>query len=572
MTTISALLDTSRQALNAQTQSIRVTGDNIANVNTPGYTRRRGELTTRPGVGVGAEVGTGVNFERSVRIVDKFLNEELNARISDTAFAEIRDEFLSRAESPFSLDGAAGRIGFQFNEFFGALEDLQTNPADIPLRTQVIQKGSDLVNSIRESYNQIGSLQREADDRLDILLQDANRLTSQIASVNFEITKADTSQQEALTLRDQRDRLVNDLSELVSFEQVENNDGTLLLYVSNGFPLVNGTSSRDLLFLGDAANPPGLDGNPLRQIVYEVAPGVTQDLTDILRSGTGEVGGLLSLRGVQTSTDTSTFDTDGDLVDVATYIEYTSRELLTRINFQYLGGAADPATLTGGDEDSTTAAFYDPSALDLDGNPANTVGEQTTAYALFSFNGALGIVGAQGDAYAGGTDDGVPTLNDLNDIVANSTISSFSRILTFNLSDEREFAAARDRDPADASLDVAPGDAVNVDKLLEERSRQRDHSYLGLNRADNVTVNTTLEGLYGLTTSFVGGISARAADDVDVFQQRESQVRELQQSVSGVSLDEEFSKLINFQRGFEAAARMIRVADELFAQILQLLG
>ena len=78
--------------------------------------------------------------------------------------------------------------------------------------------------------------------------------------------------------------------------------------------------------------------------------------------------------------------------------------------------------------------------------------------------------------------------------------------------------------------------------------------------------------MYGLLTSQAGGLAARAADDAEIYSQRESQVRELQQSVSGVNLDEEFAKLINFQRGFEAAARMIRVGDELFSQILGLLG
>lgn len=575
MTTIGGLLDTSRQALNAQTQSIRVTGDNIANVNTPGYTRRRGDLVTRNAQGAGGvEVGTGVVFDRSVRITDKFLNDELTSRISDTAYAEIRDELLSRAESPFSLDGATGRIGFQFNEFFGALEDLQTNPADIPLRTQAIQKGSDLVNSIRESYNQVASLQREADERIEILIEDANRLTASIAAVNFEITKADTSQQEALTLRDQRDKLVNDLGKLISFESVENSDGTLLLYVQNGFPLVNGSSSRDLTFQADATLPPGLDGNPLRQIGYEVAPGVVQDLTNVLSSGTGEIGGLLSLRGVQNATDTTTFDTEGDLVDIATHIEYITRDLLTRFNFRYLGGNDDAADFFGDeipDNPPGTSPEFNASALDLDGNSVATVGDQPTHFALFSFEGAaaqVAAIGANGDI----SGDGVPTTADLATLETSTNISSFSRILTFNVSDEREFATARDLDPAAGSLDWAPGDSSNIDELLGQRNITRNYGYLGLNRPEPIVLNSTIEGLYGLVTSKAGGLSARAADDAEVFQQREAQVRELQQSVSGVNLDEEFAKLINFQRGFEAAARMIRVGDELFNEILALLG
>ncbi|MCB0323361.1 MAG: flagellar hook-associated protein FlgK [Bdellovibrionales bacterium] len=565
MTTIGGLLDTAKRALNTQTQAIRVVGDNIANVNTPGYSRRRGDIVTEPAAGaVGVEVGLGVNLDRSVRIVDEFLNKELGVRISDRAFAEIRDEILKRAESSFALDGATGRVGYQFNDFFAALEDLQTNPADIPLRTQVIQKGSDLVNSIRQTYNQLASLQREADQRTGILIEDVNRLTRSIATVNFEITKADTSNQEALTLRDQRDQLMRDLSELVSFNSVENTDGTILIYLQNGFPLVNGSSNRDLAFSVDSTLPPGLDGNPIRQVTFEFNPGpppIYQDLTNVIAQGQGEIGGLLALRGVQTAAPgATTFDADGELVRLATRIEYMTRDLLTRFNTEYLGLA---------DVDGVPATL-EVAAYDLDGNAPTTVGDQASIYALFSFEGLTNIAPAVYDADS----DGVPELTDLDNIIANvPSVSSFSRILTFNVSDEREFAAGRDVDTTTNGVQVATGDASNVNGVLSLRRNAVNYNDLGALSGNQVTyASTTIEDLYGLTASNVGALSARAADDVTIFGDREAQVRELQQSVSGVNLDEEFAKLINFQRGFEAAARMIRVGDDLFTQILQLLG
>jgi len=198
---ISGLLDTSRKALNAQSAAIRVLGDNIANVNTPGYTRRRADMisTITPNEG-GLEVGTGVDVQRVVRLADTFLNSELVARTGDRSKAEIQSEFLKRAESTFQLDDGTGKIGYQLEEFFGALQDLQASPASIPLRTQVIQNGQDLSNSINASYNSLAQLQREADDRIKITIADINRLSQSIAQANREIVNSEFGEQEALTL------------------------------------------------------------------------------------------------------------------------------------------------------------------------------------------------------------------------------------------------------------------------------------------------------------------------------------------------------------------------------------
>ena len=105
---ISGLLDISRRALNAQSTAIRVIGDDIANVNTPGYTRRRADIVSTAPATTGLEVGTGVEVQRITRIVDKFLNQELVTRTGERASANIKSEFLDRAQAPFHLDGEPG--------------------------------------------------------------------------------------------------------------------------------------------------------------------------------------------------------------------------------------------------------------------------------------------------------------------------------------------------------------------------------------------------------------------------------------------------------------------------------
>ena len=188
-------------------------------------------------------------------------------------------------------------IGYQLNDFFGALQDLQGSPADIPLRTQVLQKGQDLVNSINQTYNATAQLQREADDRVKLVVTDVNRISQSIAQLNSEISKSEDGDQEALTLRDQRDSLLTQLGEKISFSSVEDTDGKVTVYLTNGFSLVNGTNSYDLSttttpsFAPVGGFPKGLDGQALNHIVYNYSGTSDIDLTRIIGAGTWRARG-----------------------------------------------------------------------------------------------------------------------------------------------------------------------------------------------------------------------------------------------------------------------------------------
>jgi flagellar hook-associated protein 1 len=542
---LATLLDVSRKSLSAATQAIRTTGDNVANVNTPGYSRRRVDFVTTATSGVlDVRTGTGVEIAQIERFVDGFINSEYLDRISDTSMAEIREQYLSRAEAPFSLDNSPGQIGYQLNEFFSALQDLTTNPADIPLRTQVLNRGEELVSSIREVYSQLSQLQRETDDRVAADVDEVNRITASIAALNTQIAANEYGGgQESLTLRDQRDQLLRDLSNYVSFDTIEDDKGQVMVSLNSGFALVSGDTSRALSYVKDPSFapaggfPPALDGSPLGHIVYDYnGAGSDADLTGTIRSGSGEIAGLLALRGVyaDNSAGQTTFDVDGALVDVASRVEALARDLLVRFNAAYAG---DPTAIP--------PTF----GRDLDGNAP-------IAFGLFSFDEA-----AAGNNF-GDTDlDGVAEDADLNAMVATG-IYSFARELTFNVTEERKIAAAR----ADLAANTASGDDANIQALLDLRETEKSYS-LG-----NFSSTATIDELNSSTTAHIGSLSRRAQDDYDVFKAREDQVKELQAGISGVNLDEEFAKLITYQRGYEASARMIRMADQLLSELLQVLG
>ena len=548
---IGALLDLSRRSLNTQSVAIKVTGDNIANVNTEGYSRRRADLVATQASGAeNLLVGTGVSVNGVIRVVDTFLNSALAGRVNDRAAASARSDLLSRAEEPFGLDEGPGHIGYEMGRFFAALQDLASNPSDIALRNQVLQFGDSLGRSINTAYNQIAALQREADTRIGDAVNEVNRLGSEIAGLNGEIATTETSGQQNLTLRDQRDLAFQRLSELVPVSSVEQSDGTINVSLPNGFALVNGTNVRSLGFVTNPSfappggYPPGLDGGGLGHVVYDFdqTAGVDHvDLTQFIRSGGGTIGGLLATRGTQSATDSTPFDASGDLPEIASRIEAMARDLLTRFNVEYRGPDEDAAG---------TPAVVEPSSFGLDGS-------QPGVFGLFTFAGAAD------------DGDGAATATDL----AASGFSSFANRIQFGVTDPRALAAARDLDPVAGSTSFASGDASNLQGLLSQRSAVRPAPpAAGSLVVGSYAMTSTIEQVYTETVSFAGGKAAAAKTDFTVAQAQEAQTREIQQSISGVNLDEEFAKLINFQRAFEASARLVRVGDELLSQVISLLG
>ena len=556
-TGVTSLLDISRRALSVQSQSIRVIGNNISNVNNPNYARRVVDIVSDArGGSQGITFGSGANIVGVRSVVDNYLNKEYLSNISDAYGASIQSSYLSRAEALFSLDETNGRIGFALAQFFSSLEDLQADPSNLGYRLGVVNQGQMLCETISYTFSNISSLQREANDRITGTITDINRITQGIANLNEQISKFEAIGREALSLRDQREGLLRELARHVSFSITPQADSTINVTLVNGFPLVAGMTSYQLEYKPDPSFilgqnvPTALDGGPLGFVTYNYnpngAPSSDIDLTSIIASGSGELAGLLNLRGVQTIGTTSAFDVQGSLVDAASYIESIARDLLTRFNLTYL------AAVDNG------SGVYEANSGDLLGNPSNTFvgGIPQNTFALFAFPGA--------NSPTGGADmdlNGIPTMQDL----INFGASSYAAILTFNVTDPSRLAAALNLSTTPGTYEFAPGDGSNIQNLLTQRSTQVNYS-LG-----RLQVNATIAQLYDASVSHVGVMKREMSDIAKLASAKVDQTYEAISEVSGVDLDEEFSKLILFQRAYEAAARMIRVGDDLLGEVINLI-
>lgn len=519
--------------------------NNIANVNTPGYTRREIDVQSRvdPVVVDGIlRIGSGVQLGDIRRITNTFLEASLRSTAAKQGKAEVRNEYLARVENVFSLSGDQQTVGTALNDFFSSANQVSLNPSDLDLRLDVLQRGEDLVNAIRSTYQEIADAQTELDQRAGQEVESINTLTRDLATLNSTIAQREATGTAAPDERDNRDILLGKLSAKVSFKTLELPNGMINCYLDNGFPLVSEGSSRQLEVttnpsFATGSLPPSLGGGVLSYVTYnygtEGSP-AHLDLTRTLQNGEGSIAGILQMRGYADVSNTSAFEADGDLVQMASRIEALTRSLLTSVNKEYLGP----------DEDAGTGV-HEPSSADLNGNSPGVFG-------LFDF------------AFSGAKDadgDGLPSLADL----ATTGIDSFSRLISLGISKAEEFAAGRDVNSTAGVRLVAPGDGSNAQAIANLRTQSQNFT-LG-----SLSFTGTFDELYNSSVSTIGSLKASAQGEYDVARQSYSFASGKRDEFSSVSLDEEFAKVIQFQKAFQASAKMIRTASELIDTIVGLI-
>ncbi len=541
------ILGSSVSSMTAQQALIANTSNNIANVNTPGYTRRQIEIESRgdvANIGSILQIGSGVQLGDVKRTTNEFLEYQLRQANSRKGYADIRNDYLSAIEPVFALDGPMTTIGSALNSFFGAISQVGVNPSNIDLRINVMQRGEDLISAIKTAYNTVASVQNELNKRVGLEVETINSMTKELAALNGQIGQREASGIGAIDERDQRDTLLASLASKISFTTLETGNGMINCYLSNGFPLVNQETSRDLTVTASPSFatttlPRSLGGDVLTYVTYDFGSATAPshlDLTQLLKNGSGSLAGILQLRGTTDPSNTSPFEAEGELVAVASRIEAITRQLLTTVNQEYLG--ADESNLLPG---------FQPSSGDLNGNAPGVFG-------LFDFDFS-GVKDVDGD--------GIPEVSDL--LGATPSIGNFSSILKLGFTDPSAFAAARDNDATQGSTVFPQGDGQNAEAIAALRSATFALS-LG-----SFTFSGTLEEAYNATVSYVGNAKSSAQLEVDVAASNLTSASNKRDEFSAVSLDEEFANLIKYQRAFQAAARMIKTAGDLLDQIVSLI-
>ena len=262
MTSTFHSLETARRALAAQQSALMTTGHNIANANTPGYTRQRVNLETTspyPGSGINrpqipGQIGTGVQVGNVQRIRDSFVDTQYRTESSKLGYWEAKAGLLSQVENIMNEPSQTG-LANTMDQFWSSLQDLATQPQDNATRAVVRQKGIALADTFNYIYSSLQAVQQNYRNQLDVSEQSVNSIIRQINQVNKQIGSVEPHGLTPNDLYDERDRLVDELSSMVNIKFEKKSSGGNTANSAEGlYDIYLATPEGETL--KDSSNPP----------------------------------------------------------------------------------------------------------------------------------------------------------------------------------------------------------------------------------------------------------------------------------------------------------------------------
>ena len=270
-------------------RALSTTSHNIANVNTEGYSRQRVELDTRnPSLVGGRFIGSGVEITSIERSYDQFITN--NLRESTSSFYRL-DKFTElSSQIDDILADPQGGISPILQEFFSAVQDVADDPSSGSARLQLINVGESLVNRFNAFDTRLQSLKDNTETDIETQVNEINQLAASIADINQtleEINSGGELSQQSSDLLDQRDALLQELSQHISIQVINEPNNLITVQIGNGQTMVTGTTA-----FGLSVQP--ATGDPSRNIIVYNGFATVNDLSGQLKGG--ELGGLLDYR------------------------------------------------------------------------------------------------------------------------------------------------------------------------------------------------------------------------------------------------------------------------------------
>ena len=254
-------LTTALSALYAQRRGLDVTGHNIANANTEGYTRQRVNMVANAGPLAPAVfsqwngVGQGVDVTGLTRMRDAFLDLRSNQEHSAQGELTMTQTILSRIELGFGEPSDIG-LAAQFSEFWSGWDDVANNPTDLAGRNALLERASTLTTNLRGTAASLSALRADLTDQLRAQVEAVNQMATSIAQLNDNITNQTNSGLSPTDLLDQRDLLISRLSDTIGITVKPKEGGGVDVFVG-GTALVRDTIS-EALKVNDSTTPVSL--------------------------------------------------------------------------------------------------------------------------------------------------------------------------------------------------------------------------------------------------------------------------------------------------------------------------
>ncbi len=579
MPTLFGLLNVGKTSLLSHQRAMSVTGENLANVYTPGYVRRRVVLEELPHYTDGRlYYGSGVNVKEVQRVIDKVLDKRLAIEKGENGFWKSLYDVAKAVETTFNEPKGMG-LSNALNEFWNAWQALATSPEGTTERDAVAEKALNLIGTFKEIKSSLENVINDGVDRIREWVSQVNETLREIASLNKQIKEEEIGSKKANDLRDKLSQNLKKLSELTGAYYYVGDDG-VQVFLDNGVSLVDGDVYRPIEFEeGDFERKEVgiLNGVVYKKdIVFEKnylkLTVAGEDITKVIK---GKIGGTIN--GMINLADHYLAETDR-----------LASEIIYRVNTEHVAGiglqhmtsltsevaAGDPNTKLRDIpniyfRDRLTNGAFELRVWDEDGNlvtsqminvnPDDTLKEivermdkvdHITAY--LTDQGAVVIKSDSGYTFSFSKDtSGFLVSMGINTFFSGEDIDTID--LSERIKANHMFIAAGSTPNA--------GDnkvALNIAHLAFEKTMENGQKTFG-------EFYDSLVGEVGAKTQRIENIK----DDTEKFV---NHLEDLWQSVSGVNIDEEMTNLIKFQRAYEAAARYITTVDEMMNRVINGMG
>jgi flagellar hook-associated protein 1 FlgK len=304
------ILTNARDAMTAQTFGLTVTGQNVSNVNTPGYVRRQAVLETRD-MGPGAFGGVSVAGIR--RVADEFIDQRHLSLTGLSSEASSRDQLLGQAEALFN-DFAGTGLSSSMNSLFSSFSALSSLPNDSTTRSTVLQRAETFASQVRGTADQISNFRTELFSQARDVVSDINQSIESIAEISGRINEATAGGQEASDLKDKRDAMLLELTKKIEVRTYTDGNGQLVVQGA-GVTLIQGDTARKLSL--DVA------GDGSLHVFANTAGRAGGDVTHMLSGG--ELAGILHVR-------------DQDMVEMQNDLDEFAFNLANQINSVHSAG------------------------------------------------------------------------------------------------------------------------------------------------------------------------------------------------------------------------------------------
>lgn len=622
------LLSTGVSGLLAFQRALDTTSHNISNIGTDGYSRQRVLIGTRPAQAYGnGWVGQGANVQTTQRVYDEFVAQQTRSTSSSLEHLDIYASNAERLDNMFG-DSSNG-LTATLQKFVNAFQSVANSPASIPARQVLLSEANTLQQRLKFFDSRLDDIGSEINTRIKGEVAEVNSLAQGIARLNNEITAgiARTGGQPPNDLLDQRDQLLDQLSQKISVNTVKQDGGTVNVFVGNGQPLVLGGSVNQLATVQDP-----FDSS--RLTVALQTPGSSVDISRNVSGGT--LGGMLDFRSEQLDPARSALGRIAvALTDVVNTQHREGMDLTGALggDFFAVGGVdvldsslnsgtgtvaavrSDVGALTGRDytlemtgsgwalRDSQTGAAVpmtgsgtalDPFVADGIEIEVGGTADVGDTFLIRPTRGAIGDMNVlitdpsrvaaaapirtakdTGNSGSGAISAG-EVLDSTNAQLRAPVTIEFLTASTYSINGAGSFTytAGNDIDVNGWRVQIsgapAVGDAFTVSDNTAGTGDNRNALLLS-DALKSPVLNNGTTSLSSAVGEFVGGIGV-ATRQAQVNRDAQNVVYEesvaAKEAVSGVNLDEEAANLLKYQQAYQAAAQLIRVADTMFQTLL----